>query len=107
MGVDRSGATGGRDVRQGRPGLPHWEWASTPFDASDVPGFSDGDYPRWAQQRMAEVLPADLLVQFAEQQVSMHNGWFWFIPHDRAAELAGALRARGYEVEHTPFLRGW
>jgi hypothetical protein len=84
-----------------------WERARTPFDPSVIPGFSDGDYPRWAQQHMDDVLPGDLLAEFAEQQSSIHNGSFWFIPHDRAEALAEALRSRGYRVEHTPFLRGW
>jgi hypothetical protein len=86
---------------------PFWERPSTPFDPAFIPGFSDGDYPRWAQQRMDDVLPGDLLEEFAEQRSSIHNGSFWFIPHDRADALAEALRSRGYRVEHTPFLRGW
>jgi hypothetical protein len=99
----REAETGDEDDPDPRP----WERPSTPFDPSAIPGFSDGDYPRWAQQSMDEVLPADLLAAFAEKQASVHQGWFWFIPHDRAEELVEALRARGYRVEHTPFLRGW
>jgi hypothetical protein len=86
---------------------PFWERPNSPFDPSVIPGFSDGDYPRWAQQCMDDVLPGDLLEEFAEQRSSIHNGSFWFIPHDRADALAEALRSRGYRVEHTPFLRGW
>jgi hypothetical protein len=89
------------------PNRLQWERARTPFDPSAIPGFNDGDYPRWAQQRIDDVLPADLLATFAEKQSSVHNGAFWFIPNDRAEALAEALRARGYRVECTPFLRGW
>jgi len=34
----------------------------------------------------------DLLAEFAERQSSVHNGSFWFIPHDRAEALADLRR---------------
>ena len=84
-----------------------WELDETPFDASQIPGYCDGDYPRWAQQSMDEVIPEDLLKTYGVQETSIHNGLFWLIPHDQAEALVDALRLRGYHVEHTPFLRGW
>lgn len=85
----------------------YWATDQTPFEAERIPGFCDGDWPRWQQQVLDEVLPEDLLQQFAEVQHSVHNGPFWFIPHESAPELTEALRQRGYHVEETPFLRGW
>jgi hypothetical protein len=84
---------------------PRWEDACAPFSAEEIPGFSDGDYPPWLQQCLDEVLPAEVLAQYAERKSSIFNGDFWFIPNERADEVAEALRQRGYEVEEAGFLR--
>jgi hypothetical protein len=85
----------------------YWATDQTPFDAGQIPGFGDGDWPRWQQQALDDVLPRDLLSQFATKKHSVHNGPFWFIPHESAPELTEALRRRGYRVEEASFLRGW
>ena len=95
-----------RDYDEDDPDREHWEVDKTPFDASAIPGYWDGAYPRWAQQSMDEVIPEDLLETYGVQKASVHNGLFWLIPHDQAEALVDALRLRGYHVEHTPFLRG-
>lgn len=85
----------------------YWAKDQTPFMPEQIPGFCDGDYPRWRQQALDEVLPEDLLSRFATTAHSVHNGPFWFIPHESASALINALRLRGFHVEETPFLRGW
>ena len=85
------------------------QWAddSAPFDPNQICGFPNGDYPRWAQQRMHEIVPRDILARFGQWTASVHQGMFWLIPHENAKALANALRERGFHVEPTPFLRGW
>jgi len=85
----------------------YWATDNTPFTPDMIPGYCDGDWPRWQQQALDEILPEDLLQRFATEQQSVHNGPFWFIPHDSAPALMAALRERGYHVTETPFLRGW
>lgn len=85
----------------------YWATDRTPFGPEQIPGFCDGDWPRWQQQYLDSVLPDDLLEQFGTEQHSVHNGSYWFIPHDAAPALTEALRQRGYHVEEAPFLRGW
>ena len=84
-----------------------FDW-NTPFDASDVAGYYDGDYPAWAQASLGAVLPEDLLQKYATVTHSVHNGPYFHIPHASASELIADLRARGYTVEEgAHFLRGW
>jgi hypothetical protein len=85
----------------------YWAQDRTPFSPEQVPGFCDGDYPQWRQQALDEVLPEDVLSQFATTMHSVHNGPFWFIPHESDTALINVLRLRGFHVEETPFLRGW
>ena len=85
----------------------YWATDRTPFGPEHIPGFCDGGWPRWQQQYLDSVLPDDLLEQFGTEQHSVHNGSYWFIPHDAAPALTEALRQRGYHVEEAPFLRGW
>ena len=89
------------------PERERWELDETPFSPHSIPGFSDGDYPTWAQQSLDEVLPEDLLLTFGTRASSVHNGPFWLVPHDAAEPLVAAPRARGYQVEAATFLRGW
>ena len=44
------------------------------FDSSWVWGYLDGDYPPWLQTEIGEVLPPDLLGQYALSESSMLNG---------------------------------
>jgi hypothetical protein len=85
----------------------YWAQDRTPFMPEQISGFSDGDYPSWRQQTLDEVLPEDLLSEFATTMDSVHNGPFWFIPNESSTALINALRLRGCHVEETPFLRGW
>ena len=95
------------DYDEDDPDRLHWEVDKTPFDASATPGYCDGDYPRWAQQSMDEVILEDPPGAYGAQEASVHIGLFWLILHEQAEALADALRLRGYHVEHEQFLRGW
>ena len=72
---------------------------ATPFDAeSDAPGYADGDYPDWLQQRGLEWFPKELIAKFGEPGLSMINGEFLDLPPNRADEIAEDLRAIGHTV---------
>lgn len=96
---------------QFREMLPEGEWASirrmvkripnerTAFEGyEDIPAASDGDYPPWLQQQLADVLPAIILDRFAEQKSSAVNGLYWHIDWDKADQVAEALRELGLKV---------
>lgn len=84
-----------------------FDW-NTPFSDSLIDGYSDGDYPRWAQAEMDGVLPEALLKKYATSKSSVHNGPYWHIPHESADALIADLRALGYRVEDgANYLRGW
>ena len=86
---------------------PAFDW-NTPFDATLVGGFCEGDYPAWAQAEMDNVLPEDLLDKYATSGNSVHNGPYWHIPHESAEALIADLRALGYSVDDgVNYLQGW
>jgi hypothetical protein len=86
---------------------PAFDW-NTPFDATLVAGYCEGDYPAWAQAEMDSVLPEELLDKYATSASSVHNGPYWHIPHESAAALIADLRALGYSVDDgVNYLQGW
>jgi len=74
------------------------------FDGEMIPGFTEGDYPRWLQGSMDKHLPNAVLDEFATREVTAVNGSFYFIAEDRADEMCAALRSFGFEVVFTPDL---
>ena len=98
--------------------LPDGEWAKIvesydcdsddapaddePFDALQVWGYADGDYPDWLQQVMLEWFPRDLIDKYGgEIWSSVHNGDALSLPGEKAEEIADDLRSRGNKVERT------
>jgi hypothetical protein len=81
--------------------------AGDEFNAEQVPGFSDGDFPPWLAPDMDRWIPRDLLSDFGRRTVTAVNGSFWQIPEGRAEAMAEALRGRGYVVERREDLRFW
>lgn len=76
------------------------EWiigASDPFDPRYLPGYEDGDYPRWLG-KMVKHLPPEFLAEFGEHVGSMVSGRWVEFPLARADEMAEALGEAGYEV---------
>ena len=68
------------------------------FDANDVWGYADGDYPEWLQQTMLGWFPPELITQYGKPQASIFNGDFLELPGEQADEIAESLRAEGHRV---------
>jgi hypothetical protein len=78
---------------------------SAAFDSDVVPGFCEGDYPKWLQQNMELWLPVSILEQFAGASNSVINGSYWFIEEANADAICSALRGEGWTPIHMPDLR--
>jgi len=76
----------------------------TPFEPSCVPGFCDGDYPPWLMSEMGHVIPRDILEKHGTCDASVFNGFFWKVPKENLDRMCADLKARGYELQHTPDL---
>ena len=51
----------------------------TAFEAEQVLGFSDGDYPDWLQAEADRFVPEDVLDRFGAMETTVFNGHFWRI----------------------------
>jgi hypothetical protein len=71
---------------------------SDEFDASMVPGYCDGDYPDWLQQEMDELLPEEILDEFAEIENTMLNGYYVQIDPEKLPAIKARLEQLGYVV---------
>jgi hypothetical protein len=68
------------------------------FNAEQLPGFSDGDYPPWLQTEMGRVLPAIIAEEFGLHQQSVINGTYWDIPAELEQPIVERLVHLGYSV---------
>jgi hypothetical protein len=68
------------------------------FDAEQVPGWSDGDYPPWLQKEMSQLLPRSLLEKVGTLQETAINGSYWHIPAERIPEMIQHLAELGFHV---------
>lgn len=83
-----------------REQLIEWELEpapSDPFDADQLPGFKDGDWPTWPQQAMLEWLPAEV-VAMGTVEDSRINGEALAIASGLKTEVVAAMGAAGKEV---------
>jgi hypothetical protein len=78
--------------------------SSDDFDCDAVPGYSEGEYPRWLAPRMDEWVPVYMLRKYGTPTDSMVSDSFWDINEEDADKLAEELRARGFTVTHEPDL---
>ena len=74
-------------------GLPG---ADEPFDAEELLGFADGDWPAWPKREMLQWLPASVL-RLGTPRECMVTGSFLHFDEDREDELVEALAAEGIE----------
>jgi hypothetical protein len=74
------------------------------FEAEQVPGWSDGDYPPWLQQEMSALLPTSILEQFGTQQQTFINSSYWHILPDRVSEMVQCLKEQGFNVREAAAL---
>lgn len=69
-----------------------------PFDACEVPGVSEGDYPPWLQPEMESILPDEVLRKFGRVESTMLNGSYVHIDPAQRAELTRELERQGFVV---------
>jgi hypothetical protein len=70
-----------------------------PFDAFQVSGVGDGDYPWWVCQTMESWIPREVLARHGQWSASVLNGEFWNIEECQAKAIAADLRELGFSVE--------
>ena len=72
------------------------------FEADDVPGYSDRDYPPWLAQEQLSWFPDELIAKYdGEIGFTTLNGPNLNLPADAAEEIAEDLRQMGHTVEET------
>lgn len=68
------------------------------FSSECIPGFCDGDYPRWIAGEQQRYVSRDILQAFGKREYTMLNGPCWRIDESRREEVLAALRAEGHEL---------
>jgi hypothetical protein len=75
-----------------------WPNDSAPFNSEDVPGYCDGDYPAWLQQKVDECVPEEILDKYAENLETTLNGNYYHIEGSDEEAICRDLRALGFQV---------
>jgi hypothetical protein len=70
--------------------------ADQPFDAYDIPGRGDGDWPSWPAQDMLAWVPDEIQARFGRSQASVLNGSWLSLPGESIDEIAAAMKRLGY-----------
>ena len=82
-----------------------------PFDANEIYGYGDGDWPEWLHQEALGWMPEDLVSRFGAQEESVLNGPMAEIPADAGEALAAELETRGFHCvrddELVTLAAGW
>ncbi len=72
------------------------------FEADDVPGHADGDYPPWLAQEQLRWFPPELIGKHdGEVGLTVFNGTSLNLPADGTQAIADDLRAMGHTVDET------
>jgi hypothetical protein len=72
------------------------------FDADEVPGHPDGDYPPWLTQEQLGWFPDELIRKHGgEVGLTVLNGPSLNLPSNQAEAIAEDLRSMGHTVEET------
>jgi hypothetical protein len=67
------------------------------FDTQLLPGFCDGDWPDWPEQKMLEQwIPEDVQEQYGRRENSVINGYFLVLDVKRTTEIVAALEEKGF-----------
>jgi hypothetical protein len=67
-----------------------------PFDADQIGGYADGDWPEWPAQQMLYWMPPEIRDRCGEVWTSNFNGDALMISADDASEVLAALSEAGY-----------
>ena len=72
------------------------------FEADDVPGHADGDYPPWLAQEQLGWFPPELISKYdGEVAMTVFNGSSLNLPAVRTQEICDDLRALAHNVVQT------
>ena len=75
----------------------HWEPdGETAFDAEQIPGFADGDWPEWPAQAALEWVPKDIQRRFGVEATSFHSGDSLELAIEQEAAIVAAFVEHGY-----------
>jgi len=68
------------------------------FNPEQIPWYCDGDYPKWLQQHMGDVVPAHILQRYGSIVSSVFNGEYIHIEPRYIDNIVSDLEEYGYEV---------
>lgn len=71
------------------------------FDAEEIPGFAEGDWPTWPKHAMLDWLPTSIQALGTIGDTRL-NGSFLHLDVDLADEVISALHAEGLGCEEDP-----
>ena len=72
------------------------------FEADDIPGYAEGDYPEWLTQIQLDWFPKELIAKYGGDVGStVLSGPVLDLPADKSELIAADLRALGHTVERT------
>ncbi len=66
------------------------------FDANDIPGYEDGDWPVWPLQEMLNWMPKDIKRRFGKVVPSAVNGDSLELMSEKADEIVRVLESQGF-----------
>ncbi len=69
---------------------------AAPFDAAQIWGYEDGDWPEWPAQQMLEWMPVELQQRFGDIEDSVLNGPCLQLEPTREREIVQALHAASF-----------
>ena len=75
----------------------NWEpGAETAFEAEQIPGFADGDWPEWPAQEALEWVPTDIQRRFGVESASVLSGDYLTLNIEHEAAIVAAFVEHGY-----------
>ncbi len=71
---------------------------SEKFDVELLPGFTDGDWPDWPEQKMLDWPPAEICQRYGRVESSVLNGPYLTLDVTRSPEIVDALERAEFEL---------
>ena len=88
----------------------HWgPDGETAFDAEQIPGFADGDWPEWPAQAALEWVPQDIQHRFGVESASVLSGDYLTLDIEQEAAIVATFVEHGYNCsrDDTLLLRAY
>ena len=67
------------------------------FDAEDIPGHADGDWPDWPQGNMERWVPDEVQDRFGSMKPTAISGDFLQLSPEHEDEIVSAMQRHGYD----------